>query len=182
MPPRPVQMAMIGAAHGIKGWVRVRSYAADPLGFGAYGPLHSEDGRTFTVSEVRAQGDGVVARFEGITDRTAAEALNGIALFVDRTALPDDGEDGEFYHADLIGLAVRSPSGEILGKVTAIQNFGGGDILEIVHHGRRGVMVPFTLAAVPKVDVATSYIVVDPVAAGLADPDGEAGDGSDEIP
>jgi len=165
----PVQMAVIGAAHGIKGEVRVKSFTADPQALGDYGPLHALDGRAFEVLSIRPAGSVVVVRFKGVNDRNAAEALNGTALFVERDALPEADDHNEFYHADLVDLAVRNPAGETIGKVTAVQNFGGGDILEIAHNGEPGVLIPFTVAAVPQVDVKGGFVVVDPRAAGLED-------------
>jgi 16S rRNA processing protein RimM len=169
----PIQLAVIGAAHGIKGELRVKSFTADPLALGDYGPLQARDGRRFEVLDVRPAGTVVVVRFKGVTDRTAAEALNGTELFVERDALPDTDGEEEFYHADLVGLAVRDGEGEELGKVVAVHNHGGGDILEIVHRGREGVLIPFTRAAVPSIQVDSGFLTIDPVAAGLED-DGDA--------
>jgi 16S rRNA processing protein RimM len=165
----PIQMAVIGAAHGIKGEVRVKSFTADPLALGDYGPLHAKDGRAFEVADIRPAGTVVVVRFKGIGDRGAAEALTGLELFVDRSALPDDGDEDDFYHADLIGLAVRDEAGETIGKVAAVHNFGGGDLLDLTLGGRGSVLVPFSRAAVPEVSVAGGYIRVDPLAAGLVE-------------
>lgn len=167
----PILMAVIGAPHGVKGEVRVKSFTADPLAVADYGPLFAADGRSFEVEAIRPQGAVVVARLKGIVDRTAAEALTGTELFVDRAALPPAVEEEEFYHADLIGLAVRDDGGTIIGEVTGIQNYGGGDILEIGLAGRPGVLIPFTAAAVPQVDVAAGFIRIDRVAAGLEDED-----------
>lgn len=174
-PRNPIPMAVIGAAHGIKGEVRVKSFTADPLGLGAYGPLHDKAGRTFEIAAIRPSGTVVVVRFKGISDRNAAEALAGTELFIDRSALPDDGEADEFYHADLVGLAVKDDAGAVVGKVDAVHNFGGGDILEITLQGRKGVFIPFTLAAVPEIAVGAGFVRIDPAAAGLLDD--EDGDG-----
>ncbi|MCX7303005.1 MAG: ribosome maturation factor RimM [Hyphomicrobiales bacterium] len=166
-------MAVIGAAHGIKGELRVKTFTGDPLALGSYGPLHAGDGRMFEVAAIRAAGEVAVVRFKGVSDRTMAESLTGIELFVDRSALPP-GEEDEFYHTDLVGLAVRDESGVDAGRVTGIQNFGGGDILEITFHGRKGLLIPFSRASVPEVDVAAGFIRVDTIAAGLAeDADGD---------
>lgn len=178
-PHNPVQMAVIGAAHGIKGELRVNAFTGDPLALGDYGPLYAKDGRAFEVVDIRPQGAIVVVRFKGVGDRNAAEALNGLALFVDRSALPDDLEDGEFYHADLVGLSVRDGAGARIGKVRAVQNFGGGDILEVVFETGGDALIPFTAAAVPEVSVVDGYIVVDPVAAGLVEDEAGPDDGSD---
>jgi len=168
-PQNPVQMAVIGAAHGIKGEVRVKTFTGDPAALGGYGLLYAKDGRSFEVADIRPQGEVVVVRFKGVADRNAAEALNGIELFVDRAALPADLDEGEFYHADLVGLSVKDDAGAVIGKVTAVQNYGGGDILEIALGGSGEVLIPFTSAAVPEVSVAGGYIIVDPVAAGMVE-------------
>ncbi|WP_192255884.1 ribosome maturation factor RimM [Mesorhizobium silamurunense] len=164
----PVQMAVIGAAHGIKGELRVKTFTGDPLALADYGPLQAKDGRTFQILDIRPAGTVVVVRFKGISDRNAAEALAGTELFVDRSVLPDDGEEDEFYHADLIGLEVRDDTG-VIGRVVAVHNFGGGDILDVTLAGRKGVLIPFTQAAVPHVSIADGYVQVDPLAAGLLD-------------
>lgn len=167
-PPRnPVQLAVIGAAHGIKGEVRVKSFTGDPLAIGDYGPLFSADGRAFDILDIRPQKEVVVVRFKGVADRDAAEALNGTALFVDRSKLPDDLDEEEFYHADLVGLAVEDETGARIGSVRAVQNFGGGDILEIALANGREALVPFTRAAVPHVDIAARVLTLDSVPAGL---------------
>lgn len=165
----PVHMAVIGAPHGIRGEVRVKTFTGDPLALGDYGPLHAADGRTFTVAAIRPAKTVVVARFKEIGSREAAEAATGTELFVDRSALPDDLDNDEFYHADLIGLAVRDETGEAIGKVLAVQNFGGGDIVEVTVAGRRTVMIPFTLAAIPEISVGDGFMRIDSAAAGLLD-------------
>ncbi|MCR5857117.1 ribosome maturation factor RimM [Mesorhizobium sp. J428] len=172
-PQNPIQMAVIGAAHGIKGEVRVKSYTGDPLALDDYGPLYTEDGRAFTILNIRMQKDMAVVRFKGVNDRSAAEALTGTALFVDRDMLPEDLEDEEFYHADLIGLDAVDLEEAPIGKIMAVHNFGGGDILEIARTTRSTVLVPFTKAAVPLVDVLAGKVQVDPVSAGLVDTDDE---------
>lgn len=171
---KPVQMAVIGAPHGVKGELRVKTFTADPLALGDYGPLTSEDGRTFTVAAIRPAKNIVVVRFKEVTTREQAEAVNGVALYVDRSVLPDEElDEEEFFHADLIGLEIRDETGAKIGKVIAIQNFGGGDILEANLSGRRSVMIPFTLAAIPEVSISGGYIRIDSVAAGLVDDEDE---------
>ena len=165
----PVQMAVIGAAHGIQGELRVKSFTGDPLALADYGPLFTRAGRKFTIIDIRPAGNVVVVRFKGVTDRNAAEALANTELFVDRSVLPDPGEEDEFYHADLVGLAVLDDAGAELGRVRAIQNFGGGDILEVARPDGGELLVPFTSAAVPEVSVSQGHVRVDPVAAGLRD-------------
>jgi 16S rRNA processing protein RimM len=176
----PVQMAVIGAAHGLKGELRVKTFTGDPLALGDYGPLYSRDGRAFEILDLRPQGNVLVARFKGIADRNAAEALNGTQLFVDRSALPDDLDEGEFYHADLVGLSVKDDAGAVIGKVTAVQNYGGGDILAVTLAGGGEALIPFTQAAVPDISVVGGYVVVDPVAAGMIEDEDEAGIDDDE--
>lgn len=177
-PQNPVQMAVIGAAHGIKGELRVKTFTGDPLALGYYSPLYAKDGRAFEIQDIRPAGEMVVVRFKDIRDRSTAERLTGTELFVDRSVLPSEEED-EFYHADLVGLAVRDETGAEAGKVIAVQNFGGGDILEITFHGRKGLLIPFSQAAVPEVDVANSFIRVDQIAAGLAEDADEDGQPDD---
>ncbi|BCG92111.1 ribosome maturation factor RimM [Mesorhizobium sp. 131-2-1] len=179
-PQNPVQLAVIGAAHGIKGELRVKTFTGDPLALADYGPLYAKDGRAFQIIDIRPANTVVVVRFKGVSDRNAAEALSGTELFVDRSMLPDDGEEDEFYHADLIGLEVRDDKGAAIGKVVAVHNFGGGDILDVTLGGRKGVLIPFTQAAVPQVSVAEGFVRVDPLAAGLVeDEDGEGAPGRD---
>ena len=178
-PQNPVLMAVIGAAHGIKGELRVKTFTADPLALGGYGSLFAKDGRRFDILDIRPQGTVVVVRFKGVGDRSAAEALTGTELFVDRAALATDLDDEEFYHADLVGLSVVDERGAQIGKVAAVHNFGAGDILEISGPGLSGVLVPFTKAAIPAVDLAAKTIRIDSIAAGLAgdeDRDGEPDD------
>jgi len=175
----PVQMAVIGAAHGIKGELRVKTFTGAPEALGDYGPLSARDGRTFEVVSIRPAGNVAVVRFKGIDGRTAAEALTGTELFVDRSALPESVEEDEFYQADLIGLAVKDDTGATIGKVLAVQNFGGGDILDLMLGSRKGVLIPFTQAAVPEVSIAGGFIRIDPIAAGLVED--EDGDGEPDV-
>src|SRR5215468_7093718 len=164
MAPRdqPVCVARIGAAHGVRGEVRLWPFTADPLAVTQYGPLQSEDGRTFEIEAVRPAKDCLVARIKNVSDRTAAERLCNIELFVPRDRLPALGEE-EFYHADLIGLAVEDENGAVLGTIAAVHNFGAGDLLELrPATGGDTVMVPFTEDAVPEIDVSAGRIVIDP--------------------
>ena len=176
MPGQLILLATIGAAHGVKGEVRVKSFAADPMALGDYGPLAAESGRRFEIEKLRpAKGDMLVAKFRGVDDRSAAEALNGLSLYVERNALPAADED-EFYHADLIGLAAFGPAGEPLGTVVAVHDFGAGNILDIQPQSGPSLMVPFTKAAVPEVDIAAGTITVVPP----AEVEGEAEDSRQE--
>lgn len=170
-----ILMGIIGAAHGIKGEVRVKSFAADPGGLGDYGPLRAKDGRTFTVKMIRPAKEVVIVRFAEVPDRNAAEALSGVELFVDRAALPDDLEEEEFYHADLVGLDVFDENGAAIGTVLALHDFGAGDILEVRPKGGKSLMVPFTRAAVPEISLVGRCMRIDSKAAGLIDDEPEDG-------
>lgn len=165
-----VVMAVVGRPHGVRGEVRVRTFTADPLALGNYGPLSGSNGITYRVDSVRPGKKGVIVRFATIDSREDAERLGGVELSVDREVLPTDAlAKGEFYHADLIGLRVVDTAGTDHGQIVAIHDFGGGDLLELSAAGGHSPMIPFTDAAVPVVDLAAGRIVVDPVAAGLAD-------------
>jgi 16S rRNA processing protein RimM len=133
----------------------------------AYGPLESEDGaRRFTIEALRPAKDHFVARLVGVPDRDAAEKLVNIKLYVLRDKLPPIEDDETFYHADLIGLAAVTPDGTALGTVTAVLNFGAGDLIEIKPDGGgEALMVPFTETAVPEIDIAAGRIVVVPLTA-----------------
>ncbi len=156
-------MGRIGAAHGIKGEVRITSFTEEPLGLKDYGPLATNrPGLVIEIETARATTNVLVARLKGITDRTAAEKLNGVELYVDRDRLPPTSGDDDFYHADLIGLEARLVDGSVLGTVTAIPNFGASDLLE-VRDGRSGdtFLYPFTRQVVPEVHVAEGYLVIE---------------------
>jgi 16S rRNA processing protein RimM len=156
-----VLVAQIGAGHGLRGEVRLWSFMQDPMAVKDYS-LQSEDGtRTFTIESLRPGKDFLVARFAGVTDRNAAEALRNLKLYVPRDQLPDP-EAEEFYHTDLIGLAVVDTSGRALGTVAAIHNFGAGDIIEVKPETGTGIMLPFSDAVVPVIDIAAGRLVVDP--------------------
>ena len=159
-----VCVAQIGAAHGVRGEVRLRSFTQDPQAVTSYGPLESEDGaRRFTIEALRPAKDHFVARIAGVNDREAAERLTNLRLYVSRAALPPTGDD-EFYHADLVGLTAFRPDGTPLGTVTAIHNFGAGDIVEIKRDGAEPLLVPFTDTAVPAIDMKAGRMVVNPPA------------------
>lgn len=156
-----ILLGRIVGAHGIRGDVVVRSYAGAPDAIGSYGPLASADGaRSFKLRVVRVTAKGIVARVAGVADRNAAEALAGTDLYVARAQLPA-AADGEFYHADLIGLAAVGPDGSAIGRVVGVYNFGAGDLLDIALDGaRRTEMVPFTDHFVPEIDVPGRRITV----------------------
>jgi 16S rRNA processing protein RimM len=156
-------VGQIGAAHGVRGEVRLRSFTSDPSAIGDYGPLETEDGRVFEIETLRTAKDHFVARLSGIRDRDAASALANTKLFVPRERLPETAEPDEFYHADLVGLAVIDLAGNKLGTVIAIHNFGAGDLIEVrTDTGDTTEMVPFDITHVPAVDIASGKIVVDP--------------------
>jgi 16S rRNA processing protein RimM len=156
-----ILLGRIVAAHGVRGEVLVRSYADTPEDVGAYGPLTAPGaGRSVDLRVLRVTAKGVVARVAGITDRNAAEALAGTDLYVDRAQLPAAGE-GEFYHADLIGLLALAPDGAEVGRVVAVHNFGAGDLIEVaLAASRRTEHIPFNDGFVPEVDVAGGRIIV----------------------
>jgi 16S rRNA processing protein RimM len=158
-----VCIAQIGAAHGVRGEVRLKAFTQDPLAVARYGPLESEDGtRQFEIEAVRPAKDMLVARLNGVTDRDAAEQLKNLQLYVARSRLPKPTHD-EFYHADLVGLAAIRQNGEAVGTVKAVHNFGAGDLLEIEPaSGGATVILPFNETTVPVVDVAGGKIVVEP--------------------
>ena len=159
--PNRILLGHIAGAHGIRGEVLIKTYTEAPENVGAYGPLSDENGtRTFKLKSARATPKGVVARLQGVDDRNGAEVLKGIALYIERDRLPA-AADGEFYHADLIGLAAVDGDGKPLGEIVAVQNYGAGDLLEIRLAGSgRTELVPFTDAAVPEVDIAARRAVV----------------------
>lgn len=167
-----IQLAVIGAAHGIKGEVRVKTFTGDPLAIGDYGPLQTDNGQRLVVQQVRPAKEVVVVRFKGVDSRDQAEALKGTVLFVSRDKLPDDLEEDEFYHVDLIGLRVETEAGEPVGTIAAVLDFGAGEMLEVKARGEKPVLIPFTRAAVPTVDIKSGVLRVEPIAAGLVD-DGE---------
>ncbi|RAI41955.1 16S rRNA processing protein RimM [Rhodoplanes roseus] len=156
-----VCVARIGAPHGVRGEVRLWSFTGDPAAVKRYGPLAAADGRLFEIASMRPAKDCFVARLKGVDDRTAAEKLTNLELYVPREKLGPAGED-EFYHADLIGVAAADTSGTPLGTVIAVHNFGAGDILEIAPPRGETLLVPFTKAAVPEVDIPGRRLVVDP--------------------
>ncbi len=159
---RRVCVGVVGAPHGIRGEVRIKSHTAVPLDISAYGPLTTEDGRTVRIRKARLAKDMVIATLDGVNDRNAVETLKNQRLYIDRDKLPEPDED-EWYYADLIGLDVRDTDAETIGTVLAVQDFGGGELLEVRLSGTPGtVLVPFSRAAVPVVDVGGGFVVIDP--------------------
>jgi 16S rRNA processing protein RimM len=157
-----IRVARIGAAHGVRGEVKLWSFTQDPTAVAAYGPLETEDGaRQFEIEAMRAAKDHFVARIAGIDTREAAEQLRNFDLFVPREKLPPIEEADTYYHADLIGMAAITPEGAPLGNVTALHNFGAGDLIEIATTaGGEPLLLPFTETVVPKIDMALRQIIV----------------------
>ena len=159
-------VARIGAAHGVRGEVKLWSFTEDPAAVAHYGPLETQDGtRCFEIEALRAAKDHFVARIAGVNDRDAAEKLRNIELYIPRARLPKIEEADTFYHADLVGLDAITPDGARVGTVHALHNFGAGDIIEIAPDGGgEPLMLPFNETTVPKIDVAARQIVVVPPA------------------
>lgn len=154
-------MGAIAGAFGVKGELRLKSFTAEAADIANYGPLTTEDGsRSFAVTLTRPISGGLGARLSGVQTREDAEALKGVTLWAPRDALPSLPDD-EFYHADLIGLEVVDTGGKTLGRVRAIFDHGAGDILEVVG-GKDLLLLPFTRAVVPTVDLTAGRIVADP--------------------
>ena len=159
-----VCVAKVVAAHGLQGALKLRCFTERAEDVAAYGPLHDgADGRQLVLRVIGQAPGGVLAKFDGIADRGAAEALRGTLLYVPRAALPEPAED-EFYHADLEGLAVELGDGRHLGTVRGVDNFGAGDVLEIAAESGAVLNLPFDRATVPVVDLARRRLVVVPPA------------------
>ncbi len=156
-----------GRAQGVRGEVRIKSYTDDPMALARYAPLSDESGaRLYKILSARPhQGDMIVARIEGVNDRTAAEALTRQKIHAPREALDDDVGEGEFLQSDLVGLSVRDMGGKTIGRVAGIENYGASDLLAIALDGRKGeALLPFSDAFVPSIDIAGGFIVIDPPA------------------
>jgi 16S rRNA processing protein RimM len=159
--PAQICIARIGAPHGVRGAVKLWTFTEDPFAVQQYGPLLTKDGaRSFEVATAREAKGHLVATLKGIATREDAERLNGLELYVAREKLPATGED-EYYHADLIGLAAVNATGEPIGRVIAIHNFGAGDIVEIAPPHGSSLLLPFTNAVVPSVDIANGHVVIE---------------------
>jgi len=163
VPGQRILLGVIGRPHGVRGLVRVTSHTADPADLTAYGPLSDDKGRRFVlrwhgagVAEVEAQADGAAVK---VADRNAAEKLTNTRLYIDRAQLPEP-EPEEFYLADLVGMTAADAAGRVLGTVAAVHDYGAGASLEIVRDGAAPLLVPFTRACVPEVDVAGGRVLV----------------------
>lgn len=162
MADQRVCVGVITGVHGIRGLVRVKSFTATPEDIAAYGPLNDKAGtRNFSLTVTGAAKGVLLARIDGVNDRTGAEALRGVELWVERSKLPD-AEDDEFYHADLVGLAAVREDGSKFGAVRALHDFGAGEMIEFDLEDGGTVFLPFTHDAVPKIDIGTGRIVVNP--------------------
>src|ERR1700726_2402592 len=154
-------IARIGAAHGVRGAVKLWTFTEDPFAVKTYGPLVTKDGaRSFEIATTREAKGHLVATLKGIATREDAERLNGVELYIAREKLPATAED-EYYHADLIGLAAATPANKPLGRGVAIHNFGAGDIIEIAPPQGTTMLLPFTNAVVPSVDLAGGRVVIE---------------------
>jgi len=169
--PDPSSFVLVGVitgARGLKGELRVKAFTADPDALFDYGPLTDEHGKVTYKGKVTGHGKGqLLVRLDGVGDRTGADAVKGLKLFVARDALPQTEED-EFYYEELIGLRAELPDGEELGIIRWVLEVGAGASLE-VETENGAVMVPFTKAAVPLVDVEGGRVIIDPPD-GLMDP------------
>jgi 16S rRNA processing protein RimM len=161
MPGAPICVARIGAPHGVRGAVKLWTFTEDPMAVMQYGPLATKDGaRKFEVANAREAKGHLVATLKGVASREDAERLNGIELYIARDKLPATDAD-EYYHADLIGLSAVNAAGEPIGRVIAIHNFGAGDIIEIAPPLGSTLLLPFTNAVVPSVDLAAGCVVIE---------------------
>jgi 16S rRNA processing protein RimM len=158
---KQICVARIGAAHGVRGAVKLWIFTEDPLAVLRYGPLTTKDGaHHFTVAHAREAKDHLVATLQGVTTRDDAEKLNGVELYVARDKLPVTDDD-EYYRADLIGLSAVTVTDEPIGRVIAIHNFGAGDLIEIAPPHGPTMLLPFTNAVVPTVDIAGGRVVIE---------------------
>jgi len=161
MAPQRVLVGIVVGAQGVRGRVRIKSFTEEPMDVGAYGALEDEAGkRRFAIAAVGMSRGAVLADIEGVADRNAAEALKGTKLYADRAALGET-EEGEYFHADLIGLAAEDGEGRKLGRVKAVFDFGAGPLLELERTGGGTELVAFADAVVPVVDLAGGRIVVN---------------------
>lgn len=167
-----VLLGIVGAPHGVHGEVRIKAFTGDPLSLADYGPLVDRQGRRFEIAAIRPAKEVVVARLKGVTSREAAQALTGVELLVDRAKLPPPEDEDEFLQADLVGCTVVALDGAVLGTVSAVANYGAGDLLDIATPDGRSVLMPFTKACTPRIDIAGKRIEADPPA-GLFEDDDE---------
>ena len=157
-----VRIGHIAGASGVKGDLRISSYTEHPLDVCAYGPVEDKEGKEKFILKPKRMAKGhVIAHADGIDNRDAAERLRGTELFITREALPPPGEE-EFYHNDLIDVAVFAVNGHVLGSVIAVHDFGAGTILEVAGKAGKTVLVPFTKDVVPVIDLSAKRIEINP--------------------
>ena len=168
--PRKVCLGTIVGSQGLKGAVRIRSYTANPEDIGSYGLLSDKTGKSeFRIRVLKSTKKGIIAELSGIRDRSASDEIKGLELFVERIVLPEL-EDGEFYFSDLIGLDVEKEDGQSIGRIKSMNNFGAGDVVEVVLFGGETLILPFTHETVPVIDVEGARVVVNvPTEAGADD-------------
>lgn len=161
-PEKLVCLAAVAGAHGVRGQVTLKTFTETPESVTAYGPLQDEEGNSYRL-KIKGEARGLlIAEVEGVNDRDAAEAIKGRRLYVKREALPQPEDSEEFYFADLIGLEARDSSDSLLGYVSAVYNFGAGDLLELRDEEGGERLLPFTREVVPEVDLTAGRIRVDP--------------------
>ena len=162
MPQDLILVGIFGAAHGVRGEIRLKSYTGDPLAIADYPRLTDESGKTkFKIVSARpVKGDILVVRVDGVADRTAAEKLTNTSIYMPRPDLPP-ADDDEFYHADLIGLRAETREGVLIGTIANVLNFGAGDILDVRPEIGENLLLPFTKKVVPIVEIANKRVVVD---------------------
>jgi len=162
----PILLAKIGAPHGVRGEVRVTSFAGEPMAFGEYGPLAAQDGRIFTVKNARPAKNVLVVGFKEIQSREDAESVRGMELFIERDRLPANDDEDEFYIGDLIGMSVINENKKIIGRIQAVPDFGAGDLLEIspiLENGSFGAntwFLAFTKLNVPGIDLDKGRVTI----------------------
>ncbi|HEY6579381.1 MAG TPA: ribosome maturation factor RimM [Rhizomicrobium sp.] len=155
-----IVVGVVLGAQGLGGEVRVKTFTEAPERVSAYGPLHTPEGRILEVAAARpVKCDAAIVRFKGIDDRSSAEALAKTTLLVSRSALPAT-EREEFYHADMIGLRAQDGEGRVIGEISAIHNYGAGDVLEITCRDRGTLLLPFTKDFVPHIALPDRYVVI----------------------
>ncbi|MEM7634040.1 MAG: ribosome maturation factor RimM [Pseudomonadota bacterium] len=165
-------LGVITGVHGIQGEVKLKSFTADPAAIASYGPLDASNGAVLEIKSLKAQKDQFRARIEGVTDRNTAETLRGLELSIARDRLPEP-EDGEVYHADLVGLSAVDVNGDQIGTVVDVLDFGAGELLELkLKDVKSTVLMPFNRETVPDIDLDAGTLAIDPPA-GLLDDDTE---------
>ena len=158
-----ILVGRFGAPHGVRGEIRLKSFTGDPMAIAHYTGLRDEQGRqNFRITAARPiKDDLLIVRLNGIADRAAAQALTNVDIYMERANLPQTDED-EFYHSDLIGLTAQAQDGTPIGTILRVLNFGAGDILEIQPQEGETLLIAFTKANVPRIDLQSGYVSVVP--------------------